>query len=78
MRWVGHVVHIKEMRNGCRIFLGNPEGKRLLRRHGHRWKDNIKINLRKIGRRGVDLICLTLTRGCWWAVTNMVVNLRVS
>jgi hypothetical protein len=37
------------MINVCNIFLGKPEGKRALRRPRHRWEDNIKIDLRKIG-----------------------------
>jgi hypothetical protein len=31
-----------------------PEGKRPQRRHGCRWVDNIKINLRKIGMCDVE------------------------
>jgi hypothetical protein len=32
-----------------RIFVGKPEGKRLLGRPRPRWVDNIKIDLREIG-----------------------------
>jgi hypothetical protein len=38
-----------EMRNAYKIFDGKPEGKRPLRRHRHRWEDNIKIDLREMG-----------------------------
>jgi hypothetical protein len=41
MRWVGHVAHIKVMRNVCKIFVGKPEGKRSLGRPRYRWEDNI-------------------------------------
>jgi hypothetical protein len=30
-----------EKRNAYRILVGKPEGKRPLRRHRHRWEDNI-------------------------------------
>jgi hypothetical protein len=35
--------------NAYSIFMGKPEGKRLLGRSRHRWVDNIKIDLREIG-----------------------------
>jgi len=37
------------MINTYKILVGKPEAKRLLRRHSHRWKDNIKINLEERG-----------------------------
>jgi hypothetical protein len=30
MRWVGHVMHIEEMRNVYTAFVGKPEGRRPL------------------------------------------------
>jgi hypothetical protein len=45
----GHVTYIGEMRNAYTILVGNPEGKRPLRRPGCRWKDNIRIDLMEIG-----------------------------
>jgi len=35
------------------IWLKNPEGKKLLARPRHKWEDNIKMDLREIGRIGV-------------------------
>jgi hypothetical protein len=35
------------MRNSYTIFVGQPEGKRLLGRNGRRWKDNIEIYVRR-------------------------------
>jgi hypothetical protein len=32
MRWAGHVARMGEKRNAYRIFVGKPEGKRLLRK----------------------------------------------
>jgi hypothetical protein len=42
MRWIGHVVRIREKRNEYRIMLGKPEAKRPLGRPRCRWVDNIK------------------------------------
>jgi hypothetical protein len=35
MRWVEHVVHMAEIRNGYNSLVGKPEGKRLLRSYKH-------------------------------------------
>jgi hypothetical protein len=43
-----------EMRNVYRILVGKPEGKRLLGKHKHRWEDNIKMDLRENGLKGVE------------------------
>jgi hypothetical protein len=48
MNWAGYVACMGKKRNACRIFLGRPEGKKLLGRPRHRWEDNIKITLRKV------------------------------
>jgi hypothetical protein len=37
-------------------MVGNPERKRPLGRSGHRWEDNIKMDLREIGWGGMDWI----------------------
>jgi hypothetical protein len=39
-----------DMRNKHKILVGNPEGKRPLGKSRRRWEDNIRIDLRKIGR----------------------------
>jgi hypothetical protein len=38
-----------EKRNAYRLLVGKPEGRRLLRRLGSRWVDNIKMDLGEIG-----------------------------
>jgi hypothetical protein len=43
-----------EKRNAYRILVGKPEGKRPLGRPRRRWVDNIKMDLKEIGRDGVD------------------------
>jgi hypothetical protein len=45
MRWAGHVAHKGEMKNVYKI-VGKPEGKRPLKRPRHKWKDNIKMDLK--------------------------------
>jgi hypothetical protein len=47
-----------EKRNACKIFVGNPEGKRPLGRPRLSWVDNIEIDLREIGWDGMDWIDL--------------------
>jgi hypothetical protein len=56
-----------EKRNGYTIFVGKPEGKRLLGRLKRRWEDNIKM-VREIGWSGKDQSRV---------LVNTVMNLRV-
>ena len=49
LRWAGHVARMKQSRNGYRVLVGNPEGKRPLGTLRRRWKDNIKMDLREVG-----------------------------
>jgi hypothetical protein len=41
-----------ERRGAYRVLVGKPEGKRPLGRARHRWEDNIKIYLQKVGLGG--------------------------
>jgi hypothetical protein len=41
MRWVGHVAHMGK---------GRPKSERFLGRPRHRWEDNIKMDLRELGK----------------------------
>jgi hypothetical protein len=55
VRWAGHVACVGAKRNGYRIWVGRPEGKRLLGRLRHRWVDNIKMDLKeRMGWYGLD------------------------
>jgi hypothetical protein len=74
MRGAGHVARIGEKRNGCRILVGKPEGKRPLGRPKRRWVDSIKIDLREIGWGGMDWIDLAQDRDQWRALVNTVTN----
>jgi hypothetical protein len=44
---------------------------------GHRWKDNIKVDLQNVGFGGMDWIGLAQDRDGWRALVNAVMNLRV-
>jgi hypothetical protein len=54
-----------------------PDGKRLLGRPRHRWEDNIKMDLQKVRFGVMNWIDLAHDRDRWWALVNMVLNLRV-
>jgi hypothetical protein len=77
MRWVGHVARRGKKRNVYTILVGKPEGERPLGRRRRRWEDNIKMDLREIGRDGVDWIDMAQDRDQWRALVNTVLNLRV-
>jgi hypothetical protein len=55
-----------------RILVGKPEG-----RLKHRWKDNIKMELREIRWGGIYWIDLDRNRDKWRALVNTVMNLRI-
>jgi hypothetical protein len=48
MRQAMHALCMKAVRNVCRIFPGNHEGKRPLGRLSHRWEYNTEINLKQV------------------------------
>jgi len=77
MRWVGHVARVGKGRGMYRVMVGKPEGKRPLGRPRHRWEDNIKMDLQKVGCGGMDWIELTQDRDRWRVLVNAVMNLRV-
>jgi hypothetical protein len=60
-----------------RVLVGKPEVKRPLGRLRHRWEDTIKMDLQKVGMRGMDWIDLAQDRDRWRALVNAVINLRV-
>jgi hypothetical protein len=55
---MGRACSTNEKRSACKILLGTPEGRRLLRRPRRRWMDNIIMDLREIGWDGMDWIDL--------------------
>jgi len=60
-----------------RVLVGIPEEKRPLGRHSHRWDDNIKMDLKKIGCRGMEWIDVAQDTDRWRALVNDVIKLRV-
>ena len=66
-----------EDRGVHRVFVGKPEGKRLLGRPRRRWEDNIKMDLQEVGGGRVDLMELAQDRDGWRALVGTVRNFRV-
>jgi hypothetical protein len=58
------------------VLVGNPEGKKPLRRPRRRWEDEIKMYLREISW-GKRSRFSWLRNGTKWALVNAVMNLRV-
>ena len=46
----------------CRFLMGRPEGKRTFGRPRHRWKDNIKMGIKEVGRGDMNWIDLAQDR----------------
>jgi len=78
MEWGGgHIERMGERRGVYRVLVGKPEGKRPLGRPMRRWKDNIKMDLQKVGCGDIDWIELVQDRDMWRALVNAVMKLRV-
>ena len=58
-------------------FGGKPEGKRPFGRPRLRWEDNIKMDLREVGRDCGDWMELAQDRDRWWALVSTVKNFWV-
>jgi hypothetical protein len=76
MRWVAHVARMEEKRNGYKLLVGKPEGRRPLGRPRPRSLD-IWMDIVKVGWGDVDSIGLAQDRDRWRALVNSVLNLRV-
>jgi hypothetical protein len=65
-------------RSGMHIeYWWESRRKRPHERPRRRWADNIEMDLREIGRNGMDWIDIAQDRDQWKARVNMVMNLRV-
>jgi hypothetical protein len=76
MRWAGHVTRMGEGRGVYRVLVGKPEGKRPLGRPRCR-RENIKMDLKKVGCGGMNWIGLAQDIDRWRAIVNAVMSLRV-
>jgi hypothetical protein len=77
MSWAGYVARMRQLRSAYKILVGKSEEKRPVGTPRRRWEDNIRMDLREIGWKGVDLIDMAQDRDQWWAVVNTVMNLWV-
>jgi hypothetical protein len=76
MRLAGHVA-CSQQHKSVRVSVGKLEGKIPHGRPKHRWEDNIKMYLQEVGCGGMDWINMAQDRDRWWALVNMVMNLRI-
>ena len=60
-----------------KILVGNPQGKRPLGRPRRRWEDNIKLDLKEVGRVCGDWMELAQDRNRWRALVSTVMNFWV-
>jgi hypothetical protein len=71
VRWARNIARMGEKRNTYRVLVG----KRQLGKIRRRWKDNIRMDLRKTRWGGTDWINLIQDRGQWEeALVHTVVN----
>jgi hypothetical protein len=71
-----HVARMGEQRNAYRVLVGKPDGTRRLGRPRRRREDNIKMDLREIGRGGMGWINLAQDKDQCPALVNTVMNFR--
>jgi hypothetical protein len=64
------------MRNVYKILVRKREEKRPLGRRRSRYEDNTEMEFREIGWEVVDWMHVAHDRDKWWALVNMVMNLR--
>jgi hypothetical protein len=74
VRWVGHAARVGEMKNAYIILAGNPEGKRPFGKSRCGREVNIRMDLRKVGWKGVDWMHMAEDKDQWRALVNTVMN----
>jgi len=60
-----------------RFLVGKLEVRKPLGRPRHRWVDNIRMDLQKVGCGYMDWIGLAQDRDSWRTLVSVVMNLRV-
>jgi hypothetical protein len=73
MRWAGHVARM----GAKRIFVGKPDGTKLIGRPRCGWEDNIKMDFKETIWGGMDCIHLAQDRDQRRVLVNTVMKLRV-
>jgi hypothetical protein len=63
-----------ERRSVYMVLVGKPEEKRPFGKPRRRWKDNILMDLQKVGWEGMERIDLAQDRDRWRALVNAVMN----
>ena len=66
-----------DRRVACSLLVDRPEGKGPIRRPWHMWKENIKMDIQKLGLAGMDWIDQAQDRDIWQVLVNVEVNLSV-
>ena len=77
LRWAGHVARMEESRNVYRDLVGRPEGENPLGMPRRRWEDNIKMDLKVVGRDTRNWMDLAHYRNQWHSYVRAVMNLQV-
>jgi len=77
MSLVEHVARNEERRGVHRVLVGKTEVKRLLGRPRHRWEDDMKLELQKVGCGDMGWIEVAQKRDRWRLLVKTVMNLRV-
>jgi hypothetical protein len=65
---------MREVKNAYIILVEKPEGKTLLRLPRHRWKNNIKTDLKERGCERLDFTDFVQHRDQWLDFVNMVMS----
>jgi hypothetical protein len=76
IRWAGNIERM-EMRNTYKIVVRTAEGNTPPEGLRRRWEDNVNINLKEIGWKGVDWINLAQGGFYWQALVNTLMNIWI-
>jgi hypothetical protein len=76
VKWVEHVAPMGDRGTVRSVFVGQPEGKRLLGRTERGWEVNFKMDLKEIGFKFVDWTDVAQDKDKSQAVVNMAMYLQ--
>jgi len=72
-----HVARMGKRSGAYSVLVRNLREREPLGRTKRRWEDNIKMDLQKMGWKGMDWIDLAEDRERWRELVNVVMNFRV-